>query len=130
MVVVQLNHINDAMDQLHHSIVLHSAEVQSVHATRHVMARAKVQANAGSTFAPCAKQWIPLRMCELLPCSRLHPDRAESLLNASVKMPPEICLSGKMEVLDRMLVKLSATGHKVMHMCLVTKPQAACLLTS
>ena len=31
-----------------------------------------------------------------------------------VVMPPEVSLSGKMEVLDRMLVKLLAAGHKVM----------------
>lgn len=46
-------------------------------------------------------------------CSRLHPDGAEALMAGGSLMPPEICLSGKMEVLDRMLVKLLAAGHKV-----------------
>ena len=34
-------------------------------------------------------------------------------MTGASQMPPEVCLSGKMEVLDRMLVKLLAAGHKV-----------------
>ncbi len=51
-------------------------------------------------------------MCLL--CSRLHPEGAESQLAAHPQgLPPEVSLCGKMEVLDRMLVKLVAAGHKV-----------------
>lgn len=46
-------------------------------------------------------------------CSRLHPDGTEALITGGSLLPPEVLLSGKLEVLDRMLVKLMATGHKV-----------------
>lgn len=47
-------------------------------------------------------------------CSRLHPEGGESQLSAHPqKLPPEVSLCGKMDVLDRMLVKLIAAGHKV-----------------
>lgn len=49
--------------------------------------------------------------------SRLHPEGAESRLKPHPRgLPPEITLCGKMEVLDRMLVKLIAAGHKVLHL--------------
>ena len=35
------------------------------------------------------------------------------LMTDTSQLPPEVLLSGKMEVLDRILVKLIATGHKV-----------------
>lgn len=52
--------------------------------------------------------------CAVCVCSRLHPDGGESQLPVHPqKLPPEISLCGKMDVLDRMLVKLIAAGHKV-----------------
>lgn len=49
--------------------------------------------------------------------SRLHPEGAESCLKPHPQgLPPEITLCGKMEVLDRMLVKLIAAGHKVLRL--------------
>ena len=47
-------------------------------------------------------------------CSQLHPEGGESQLPAHPqKLPPEVSLCGKMDVLDRILVKLIAAGHKV-----------------
>lgn len=53
--------------------------------------------------------------------SRLHPPHAEDGLLAGAtgatgtgtSLPPLVSLCGKLEVLDRVLVKLAATGHKV-----------------
>ncbi|KAL0021938.1 hypothetical protein WJX79_009166 [Trebouxia sp. C0005] len=54
--------------------------------------------------------------------SRLHPQGAESQLAAhSQGLPPEVSLCGKMEVLDRMLVKLIAAGHKVLLFSTMTR---------
>ncbi len=44
--------------------------------------------------------------------SRLHCEDAESLLPPH-ELPPEVRLSGKLELLDRMLPKLHKAGHKV-----------------
>ena len=47
-------------------------------------------------------------------CSQLHPQGGESQLVVDPQgLPAEVSLCGKMEVLDRMLVKLIAAGHKV-----------------
>ena len=46
------------------------------------------------------------------PSSRLHCEDAESLLPQH-ELPPEVRLSGKLELLDRMLPKLRKGGHKV-----------------
>ncbi|DBA74270.1 hypothetical protein WJX77_010300 [Trebouxia sp. C0004] len=54
--------------------------------------------------------------------SRLHPEGAESQLAAHPQgLPPEVSLCGKMEVLDRMLVKLVAAGHKVLLFSTMTR---------
>ncbi len=63
-----------------------------------------------------------------MPCaSRLHPKGAESQLAAHPQgLPPEVSLCGKMEVLDRMLVKLVAAGHKVAKCTLLRKRHEQC----
>ena len=54
---------------------------------------------------------MPFAVCV---CSRLHPEGGESQLSVHPqKLPPEVSLCGKMDMLDRMLVKLIAAGHKV-----------------
>ena len=45
-------------------------------------------------------------------CSRLHPEGAEALLAAGT-LPPVVRMAGKLEVLDRLLLRLHAGGHKV-----------------
>ena len=45
-------------------------------------------------------------------CSRLHLEDALDMLPQHV-LPPEVRLCGKMEVLDRILLKLHTAGHKV-----------------
>ena len=44
--------------------------------------------------------------------SRLHPPGGEAELRAHA-LPPALRLCGKLAVLDRMLLKLTAAGHKV-----------------
>ena len=44
--------------------------------------------------------------------SRLHPEFGEALL-PPCPLPPLVTLAGKMELLDRCLLKLHATNHKV-----------------
>lgn len=44
--------------------------------------------------------------------SRLHAPGAEHALSAHA-LPPALRLCGKLAVLDRLLLKLSASGHKV-----------------
>lgn len=57
---------------------------------------------------------MPHRYALCCVCSRLHPEGGEALLPVHPqKLPPEVSLCGKMDVLDRMLVKLIAAGHKV-----------------
>ena len=46
------------------------------------------------------------------PCSRLHPEGVEARLPAHC-LPAEVRLCSKLELLDRMLVKLKAGGHRV-----------------
>ncbi|KAL3133545.1 hypothetical protein ABBQ38_007396 [Trebouxia sp. C0009 RCD-2024] len=54
--------------------------------------------------------------------SRLHPAGGESqLAGHPQRLPPEVSLCGKMEVLDRMLVKLIAAGHKVLLFSTMTR---------
>ncbi len=52
-----------------------------------------------------------------LPCSKLHPPGGESLLDPAAEapggLPPVVTLCGKMDLLDRLLVRLHATKHKV-----------------
>lgn len=45
-------------------------------------------------------------------CSRLHAEGAETALPRHC-LPPEVRLCAKLELLDRLLVKLRAGGHKV-----------------
>jgi len=52
--------------------------------------------------------------------SRLHPDGAEDSLPRH-PMPAEIRLCGKLEVLDRLLLKLKAAGHRVLIFCTMTR---------
>jgi hypothetical protein len=47
-----------------------------------------------------------------LPCSRLHIEGSEAALPPH-SLPAEVRLCGKLELLDRVLVKLKAGGHKV-----------------
>lgn len=53
----------------------------------------------------------------LAPFSKLHPPGGESLLDPTVEapggLPPVVTLCGKMDLLDRLLVRLHATKHKV-----------------
>ena len=54
----------------------------------------------------------------MLPCaalsSRLHVAGADACLPPH-PLPPELRLSSKLEMLDRILIKLHAGGHKVCH---------------
>lgn len=71
--------------------------------------------SAGFSSQPAQKQ-TPLRPLPLAPprrCrSRLHPEGAELLLPAH-SLPAEVRLCAKLELLDRVLPKLKAGGHKV-----------------
>ena len=65
-----------------------------------------------SRLYPVSSSSVTEAMCT--GCSRLHPDGAESQLPTHPQgLPAEVSLCGKMEVLDRILVKLIAAGHKV-----------------
>ncbi len=67
-----------------------------------------------SCFVTQCRHHLWVSTCESGFCSRLHPEGAESQLAVHPHgLPPEVSLCGKMEVLDRMLVKLIAAGHKV-----------------
>ncbi|KAL4430828.1 hypothetical protein ABPG75_006084 [Micractinium tetrahymenae] len=52
--------------------------------------------------------------------SRLHAEGAETALLPHC-LPPEVRLCGKLELLDRLLVKLRAGGHKVLLFCTMTR---------
>ncbi|KAK9820162.1 hypothetical protein WJX72_006943 [[Myrmecia] bisecta] len=52
--------------------------------------------------------------------SRLHPEGGERSLPGHV-LPAEVRLSGKLELLDRVLVKLHAAGHKVLLFSTMTR---------
>jgi hypothetical protein len=53
--------------------------------------------------------------------ARLHPAGAEAALPPH-PLPSEVRLSGKLEVLDRCLLKLQAVGHRVLVFCTMTRP--------
>lgn len=56
--------------------------------------------------------------------SRLHQQGSELTLasmHGSHPLPPEVRLCGKMELLDRVLLKLAATNHRVLIFCTMTK---------
>ena len=46
-------------------------------------------------------------------CSRLHPEGSQALLPPH-GLGPEVRLCSKLELLDRLLVKLRVGGHKVL----------------
>lgn len=52
--------------------------------------------------------------------SRLHVSGVESSL-LQHPLPAEVRLCGKMEILDRILLKLKATGHRVLIFCTMTR---------
>ena len=56
----------------------------------------------------------PAAVCNHPLLSRLHAEGAESGLAPCHPLPAEVRLCGKVEVLDRMLCKLRAGGHKVL----------------
>ena len=72
----------------------------------------------------CAQHWcLALTQAARTPaptCSRLHPGGSEGLLPRH-PLPPEVRLCGKLEVLDRALVKLRAGGHRVLLFCTMTR---------
>lgn len=57
--------------------------------------------------------------------SRLHQQGCEltaaSMHSSSHPLPPELRLCGKMELLDRVLLKLAATNHRILIFCTMTK---------
>lgn len=59
-----------------------------------------------SCLPACLSAYLPFT------CSRLHAEGAETALPPHC-LPPEVRLCGKLELLDRLLVKLRAGGHKV-----------------
>jgi SNF2 family DNA or RNA helicase len=53
--------------------------------------------------------------------TRLHQDGAEHSMLPPHPLPPEIRLSSKLEILDRILLKLKAANHRVLIFCTMTR---------
>ncbi|KAL3148844.1 hypothetical protein ABBQ32_001720 [Trebouxia sp. C0010 RCD-2024] len=85
--------------------------------------QASEEGAAGKGLKRINNTFMELRtICNHPLISRLHPEGGESQLAAHPqRLPPEVSLCGKMEVLDRMLVKLIAAGHKVLLFSTMTR---------
>lgn len=87
----------------------------------------EVQASEGGTASKALKRinntLMELRtICNHPLVSRLHPEGGESQLSVHpLGLPAEVSLCGKTEVLDRVLVKLIAAGHKVLLFSTMTR---------
>ena len=99
--------VREVMDHMSSEYQLNSSECQTVSHTMLLALLHMLLACVCRSMIVCCKRLLFL-------CSHLHPDGAETQLAPNpCQLPAEVSLCGKMEVLDRILVKLIAAGHKV-----------------